>query len=109
MKKSAKPLIAALLISLLLITAVILVAISVRFNYEKLVRDKDLLEKKLKTSLSTKNNIIAEYQMASAEEIVVSFALNELRMVRSDETVKTIKINSSKLTELKDHLNKKYD
>ena len=109
MNKSAKPLIAALLLTLLLVTAMILAAISVRFNYEKFVREKDLLEKHLKTTLTAKTNLIAEYQMVSAEDVVVSFSFNELNMKKSDENIITVEINISQLNNLKDHLNTKYD
>ena len=61
MKKSAKPLIVAILIILLTGTTLVLVTTGLRFKYEELVRDKVKLEKILNDERTKKVNLIAEY------------------------------------------------
>ena len=109
MKKSAKPLIVAMLILLLSGTALILATIGLRFKYEELVRDKVKLEKILNDERTKKVNLIAEYQSFSSDERIIAFAEEKLGLKKLTEPKMTVIVNNILINKLNTELNRKYE
>ncbi len=109
MKKSAKPLIVIMMILLLVITAFILIAIGLKLKYEESVRTKVELQKILKSERTKKVNLVANYQMVAAEDVIKATAINELGMVINSDPGITLTVSKSKIEELSRLLKEKYD
>jgi cell division protein FtsL len=109
MKKSAKPLIVAILIILLTETAIVLVTIGLRFKYEELVRDKVKLEKILNDERTKKVNLIAEYQTFTSDERITAFAEDKLRLKKLTDPKITVTINKNHINKLNSELKLKYE
>ena len=109
MKKSAKPLIVAILILLLSVTAVVLVNIGLRFKYEELVREKVKLIKIINDERTKKVNLIAEYQSFSSEERITTIAENDLNMIKVDQPKITITLDKDYINKLNSELKDKYE
>jgi cell division protein FtsL len=109
MKKSAKPLIVAILIILLSGTALVLATIGLRFKYEELVRNKVGLEKILNEERTKKVNLIAEYQSFSSDERIISFAEEKLGLKKLTDPKITVTINNNHINKLNSELKRKYE
>jgi len=109
MKKSSKPLIVIVMFLLLVITAFVLIGVGLRLKYEESVRTKVELEKVLKSERTKKVNLVANYQMVAAEDIVTLSAKNNLGMVRNSEPGIKITVSKDKIEELSQLLKEKYD
>ena len=109
MKKSAKPLIVIVMFLLLVITTLVLVTIGLRLKYEESVRTKVELQKILKSERTKKVNLVANYQMVAAEDIITSSAKNDLGMVQNSEPGIKITVSKDKIEELSKLLKEKYD
>ena len=109
MKKSAKPLIVAILLILLAGTALILATIGLRFKFEQLVRNKVKLEKILSDERTKKVNLIAEYQSFSTDERIISFAEEKLGLKKIIEPKITVTINNNHIKKLNAELKRKYE
>lgn len=109
MKKSAKPLIVTLLLMLLIMTTLVLFVIGTRFKYEELIREKVGIESQLRSEQTKRTNLFAEFQMLSAENIIVLSAKRDLGMIQNYETVNKISIRKSEIDRLNKILAEKYD
>ena len=109
MKKSAKPLIVALLLMLLIVTTLILFVIGTRFKYEELIRERISIESELKAEQTRRTNLFAEYQMVSAENIIVQSAKQDLGMIQDYETINKISVEKSEIDQINQKLSEKYD
>jgi hypothetical protein len=67
------------------------------------------VENQLRTKQTKRTNLFAEYQMVSAENIIVQTARNQLGLVQSFETVQKVSISKSEVEKLKKELNKKHE
>jgi len=109
MKKSAKPLIVALLLMLLIVTTLILFVIGTRFKYEELIRERIGIEAELRAEQTKRTNLFAEYQMVSDENIIVQSAIQDLGMIQDYETINKISIEKLQIDQLNQMLSEKYD
>ena len=109
MKKSAKPLIVVVMILLLVITAFVLVGIGLKLKYEESVRAKVELQKILKSERTKKVNLVANYQMVSAEDVIIRSAKNDLGMIMNSEPGIKITVSKDKIEEVSQLLKEKYD
>ena len=109
MKSSSKPLIVAILLMLLSVTAVVLVNIGLRFKYEELVRDKVKLINILNDERTKKVNLIAEYQSFSSEERITTIAEQNLNMIKADQPKITVTIDKNLINKLNSELKDKYE
>ncbi len=109
MKKSAKPLIVIVMFLLLVITTLVLISVGLRLKYEESVRTKVELQKILKSERTKKVNLVANYQMVAAEDIITSSAKNDLGMVQNSEPGIKITVSKDKIEELSKLLKEKYD
>ena len=109
MKKSAKPLIVVVMIMLLVITAFVLVGIGLKLKYEESVRAKVELQKILKSERTKKVNLVANYQMVAAEDVIIRSAKNDLGMIKNSKPVIKITVSKDKIEELSQLLKEKYD
>ncbi len=109
MKKSAKPLIVIVMFLLLVITTLVLISVGLRLKYEESVRTKVELQKILKSERTKKVNLVANYQMVAAEDIITSSAKNDLGMVQNSEPGIKITVSKVKIEELSKLLKEKYD
>jgi cell division protein FtsB len=109
MKKSAKPLIVIVMFLLLVITTLVLISVGLRLKYEESVRTKVELQKILKSERTKKVNLVANYQMVAAEDIITSSAKNDLGMVKNSEPGIQITVSKDKIAELSKLLKEKYD
>ena len=109
MKTSSKPLIVAILLMLLSVTAVVLVNIGLRFKYEELVRDKVKLINILNDERTKKVNLIAEYQSFSSEERITKIAEQNLNMIKADQPKITVTIDKNLINKLNSELKDKYE
>lgn len=81
MKKSFKPLIIVISSVLILITIVLLISQGLRLKYEELQREQTQLENHIKTEKRLMVNLVANYQMMTAEDLIKEFASRELALV----------------------------
>jgi cell division protein FtsB len=109
MKKSAKPLIVIVMFLLLVITALVLISVGLRLKYEESVRTKVELQKILKSERTKKVNLVANYQMVAAEDVITRSAKNDLGMVKNIEPGINITVSKDKIEELSQLLKEKYD
>jgi hypothetical protein len=109
MKKSAKPLIVVVMIMLLVITAFVLVVIGLKLKYEESVRAKVELQKILKSERTKKVNLVANYQMVAAEDVIIRSAKNDLGMIKNSKPGIKITVSKNKIEELSQLLKEKYD
>ena len=109
MKKSAKPLIVIVMFLLLVITTLVLISVGLRLKYEESVRTKVELQKILKSERTKKVNLVANYQMVAAEDIITSSAKNDLGMVKNSEPGIQITVSKDKIAKLSKLLKEKYD
>ena len=109
MKKSAKPLIVAILFILLTGTALVLANIGLRFKYEELVRDKVKLEKIVNDERTKKVNLIAEYQAFSSEERITAIAESKLGLIKLTNPNIAVTINKNHINKLNSELAVKYE
>ncbi len=109
MKKSAKPLIVILMFLLLVITALVLISVGLRLKYEESVRTKVELQKILKLERTKKVNLIANYQMVVAEDVITRLANTDLGMVKNSKPGIKITVSKDKIEELSKILKEKYD
>jgi len=109
MKKSAKPLIVIVMFLLLVITAPVLISVGLRLKYEESVRTKVELQKILKSERTKKVNLVANYQMVAAEDVITRSAKNDLGMVKNIEPGINITVSKDKIEELSQLLKEKYD
>ena len=109
MKKSAKPLIVVVMILLLVITAFVLVGIGLKLKYEESVRTKVELQKILKSERTKKVNLVANYQMVAAEDVIIRSAKNDLGMIMNSEPGIKITVSKDKIEEVSQLLKEKYD
>ncbi len=109
MKKSAKPLIVVVMFLLLVITAIVLIGVGLRLKYEESVRTKVELQKILKSERTKKVNLVANYQMVAAEDVIIRSAKNDLGMVKNSEPGIKITVSKDKIEELSQLLKEKYD
>jgi hypothetical protein len=84
MKKSFKPLIIVISSLLVLITILLLISQGLRLKYEELQREQTQLENQIKTEKTLMVNLIANYQMMTAEDLIKNYASNELALVEAD-------------------------
>ena len=109
MKKSAKPLIVVVMILLLVTTAFVLIGVGLRLKYEESVRTKVELQKILKSERTKKVNLVANYQMVAAEDVITRSAKNDLGMIKNSEPGIKITVSKDKIEELSQLLKEKYD
>ena len=109
MKKSAKPLIVIVMFLLLVVTAFVLIGVGLRLKYEESVRTKVELQKILKSKRTKKVNLVANYQMVAAEDVITRSAKNDLGMVTNSEPGIKIIVSKDKIEELSKLLKEKYD
>ena len=109
MKKSAKPAISKILFLLMVITAVVLGNVGLRFKYEELMRKKVGLVKTIKDERTRRVNLIAEYQEYSSEKRIVEVAENKLGMVRRVQPKISISVDKNLINEVNDFLKAKYE
>ena len=109
MKKSAKPLIVVVMILLLVITAFVLVGIGLKLKYEESVRAKVDLQKILKSERTKKVNLVANYQMVAAEDVIIRSAKIDLGMIENSEPGIKITVSKDKIEEVSQLLKEKYD
>lgn len=62
MKKSAKPFLLFAVSSILLITAIFLLAVGLKINYEEMTKEKDKMEQSLNAAKLRKIDLTAELQ-----------------------------------------------
>lgn len=109
MKKSFKPLIIVISSVLILITIVLLISQGLRLKYEELQREQTQLENQIKTEKRLMVNLVANYQMMTAEDLIKEFASRELALVEagSDTGTKITLITEEvvKLTESLQQIN----
>ena len=84
MKRSFKPLIIVISSLLVLITILLLISQGLRLKYEELQREQTQLENQIKTEKTLMVNLIANYQMMTAEDLIKNYASNELALVEAD-------------------------
>ena len=84
MKRSFKPLIIVISSLLVLITILLLISQGLRLKYEELQREQTQLENQIKTEKTLMVNLIANYQMMTAEDLIKNYASNELAWVEAD-------------------------
>lgn len=84
MKRSFKPLIIVISSLLVLITILLLISQGLRLKYEELQREQTQLENQIKTEKTLMVNLIANYQMMTAEDLIKNYASNELSLVEAD-------------------------
>jgi hypothetical protein len=109
MKKSAKPLIVTLLLLLALLTGLVLFIVGTRFKYEEMVREKDEVQKFLKSEQTRQINLIAEFQMYCSQRNIVRAAEEELGLIQDFSTVGSLQIDKSELERINNLLAEKYD
>lgn len=97
------------MIMLLLITAFVLIGVGLRLKYEEAVRTKVELQKILKSERTKKVNLVANYQMVAAEDVIIRSAKNDLGMVKNSEPGIKITVSKDKIEELSQLLKEKYD
>ena len=107
MKKSFKPLIIVISSLLILITILLLISQGLRLKYEELQREQTQLENQIKTEKTLMVNLIANYQMMTAEDLIKNYASNELALVEADsDTGKEIILFTEDVVKLTDSLQK---
>ena len=107
MKKGSKPVIASLLFILLMLTAVVLTSVAIRFKYEDLLRRKDELTKQVKTELTKNVTLIANYQMYTEEMRIKEIAVRELNLIEADDGNLSITINKNDINEILNYFARK--
>lgn len=106
MKKSSKPTILLLLILLLIAAAFLLVGVGIKLKYERVVLQKDNLEKSLNAASLKKIQLTADYQSVSTEERIVFIASKELGLVRRVDQPTVIKVENEKIEKVDEALRK---
>ena len=107
MKKSFKPLIIVISSLLVLITILLLISQGLRLKYEELQREQTQLENQIKTEKTLIVNLIANYQMMTAEDLIKNYASNELALVEADsDTGKKIILFTEDVVKLTESLQK---
>jgi biopolymer transport protein ExbD len=109
MKKSYKPMILVLLILLVSTTAIILLSIGIRLKYEELTRQKVRLEKELSIENTIRIKLLADHQMYADENIIETFAKENLGMIKRDKPALIIKINQDNVEKLNRELISDYE
>jgi hypothetical protein len=84
MKKSFKPLIIVISSLLVLVTILLLISQGLRLKYEELQRELTQLENQIKTEKTLVVNLLANYQMMTAEDLIKKYASDELALVEAD-------------------------
>jgi cell division protein FtsL len=97
------------MISLVLLTAIVLVNVGLRFKNEELVRLKSELLKIKSDQRTLKVKFIAEYQDLSTENRIVSIAERKLGMQKQDMPSVIIKVDKKLIDEVAKKLNSKYE
>lgn len=110
MKKSVKPLIVIISSLLVIITIILLISQGIRLKYEELQRELTQLENKIKTEKNIMVNFIANYQMLTAEDVIKTYAINELALVETkvDSETKFTLLNEE-IKKLNERLKSKYE
>lgn len=110
MKKSVKPLIVIISSLLVIITIILLISQGIRLKYEELQRELTQLENKIKTEKNIMVNFIANYQMLTAEDVIKTYAINELALVETkiDSETKFTLLNEE-IKKLNESLKSKYE
>lgn len=107
MKRSFKPLIIVISSLLVLITILLLISQGLRLKYEELQREQTQLENQIKTEKTLMVNLIANYQMMTAEDLIKNYASNELALVEADsDTGKKIILFTEDVVKLTESLQK---
>ena len=107
MKKSFKPLIVVISSLLVLITILLLISQGLRLKYEELQREQTQLENQIKTEKILMVNLIANYQMMTAEDLIKKYASSELALVEANsDTGRKITLLTEEIVELTESLQK---
>lgn len=110
MKKSVKPLIVIISSLLVIITIILLISQGIRLKYEELQRELTQLENKIKTEKNIMVNFIANYQMLTAEDVIKTYAINELALVETKIDSETkITLLNEEIKKLNESLKSKYE
>jgi hypothetical protein len=109
MKKSSKPAILMVIILLMIVTAFALVGVGIKLKYEQSLLFRDDFQKRMKTEGQRKIKLTAEYQMVTAEDRIISVAINELGLIKNLQPSVIIKFNKEKLEEVTEDLLEKYE
>lgn len=109
MKKSSKPAILMVIILLMIVTAFALVGVGIKLKYEQSLLLRDDFQKRMKTERQRKIKLTAEYQMVTAEDRIISVAINELGLIKNLQPSVIIKFNKEKLEEVTEDLLEKYE
>jgi hypothetical protein len=110
MKKSFKPFIVVISSLLVLITILLLISQGLRLKYEGLQRELAQLEKQIKTEKFQMTNLLANYQMLTAEDIIKQYALNDLALVVADsDSNDTITLNKEEIVKLNESLEDRHE
>ena len=105
MKKSSKPIIILLASFLLIITIILLISQGLRLKYEQLQRELTQLENQTKSEKTILVNLIANYQMMTAEDEIKKFAQNELGLIEADpDSIIKITISAEEIVKLSENL-----
>ena len=109
MKKSHKPLILVLLFLLVSTTTVFLISIGLKLKYEELTRKKVELEKSLRDENTLKIKLLADYQMYSDENMVETFAKENLGMIKRNKSAIKLQVDQEQIDKLNEELTSKYE
>jgi len=109
MKKSYKPLILVILLLLISITAIILVSVAIRLKYEEATRLKVILENDLKIESTLKIRLLADYQKFSDKNIIETYALENLGMIKNDKPLIKLILSQADIDKINEEVKKKYE
>ena len=109
MNKSSKPLIVKFMILLVLLTAIVLANVGIRFKNEELLRSKTELIKLKNDMRTSKVKLIADYQDLTSETRIISLAENQLGMIKQDRASIIINIDKNLVESLVKELSGRYE
>ena len=109
MNKSSKPLIVKFMILLVLLTAIVLANVGIRFKNEELLRSKTELIKLKNDMRTSKVKLIADYQDLTSETRIISLAENQLGMIKQDRASIIINIDKNLVETVVKELSGRYE
>ncbi|MBK7378476.1 MAG: hypothetical protein IPJ03_05645 [Ignavibacteriales bacterium] len=108
MKKSAKPFLLFAVTSILLITAIFLLAVGLKINYEEMTKEKDKMEQTLNAAKLRKIELTAEFQSVTSPENIIPAALS-LGLIQRTLPQQLVYADSEKIENINLILREKYE
>lgn len=109
MKKGSKLLVVNILFIFVVFTVVLLSYIGIKLENESMTKKKLSMEERLSSLKDTRNSLIAEVQYYSSEVRIVDVAVNELEMIRPQQSAEIKYVSKEKIEMINKILSEKYE